>query len=132
MLFRSVDGTRAFVSGMPTWATLIGLSFEGRPMLGLMNQPVVGDMFFGNPEGAWHSYRGAVAPIATRKSVPLSRATLGTTDPPRHDRLRSLIQHAFNKRNLDYIDADTFNHQDLPAAFSFSTIWISSLTSLTS
>jgi cytochrome P450 len=31
-------------------------------------------------------------------------ATLGTTDPPRHDRLRGLIQHAFNKRNLDYIE----------------------------
>ncbi|MGA7974219.1 MAG: cytochrome P450, partial [Pseudolabrys sp.] len=32
-------------------------------------------------------------------------ATLGTTDPPRHDRLRGLIQYAFNKRNLDYIEA---------------------------
>ena len=31
-------------------------------------------------------------------------ATLGTTDPPRHDRLRGLIQHAFAKRNLDYIE----------------------------
>lgn len=28
-------------------------------------------------------------------------ATLGTTDPPRHDRLRSLIQYAFTKRNLE-------------------------------
>ena len=28
-------------------------------------------------------------------------ATLGTTDPPRHDRLRALIQHAFIKRNLE-------------------------------
>src|SRR5262245_38627560 len=28
-------------------------------------------------------------------------ATLGTTDPPRHDRLRALIQHAFMKRNLE-------------------------------
>ena len=28
-------------------------------------------------------------------------ATLGTTDPPRHDRLRSLIVHAFTKRNLE-------------------------------
>lgn len=27
--------------------------------------------------------------------------TLGTTDPPRHDRLRGLIQHAFMKRNLE-------------------------------
>ena len=28
-------------------------------------------------------------------------ATLGTTDPPRHDRLRALISHAFTKRNLE-------------------------------
>ena len=27
--------------------------------------------------------------------------TLGTTDPPRHDQLRALIQYAFVKRNLD-------------------------------
>lgn len=76
-----VDGTRAFVSGMPTWATLIGLSHEGRPMVGLMNQPVVGDLFYGNPHGAWHSYRGTAAPITTRKGVSLPRATLGTTAP---------------------------------------------------
>ncbi len=31
-------------------------------------------------------------------------ATLGTTDPPRHDRLRGLIQHAFMKRNLESLD----------------------------
>lgn len=76
-----VDGTRAFVSGLPTWATLIGLSYEGRPMVGLMNQPVVGDMFYGNPEGAWHNYRGSRSAIRTRRGVPLSRATLGTTAP---------------------------------------------------
>ncbi|PZF78649.1 histidinol-phosphatase [Aestuariivirga litoralis] len=76
-----VDGTRAFVSGMPTWATLIGLTFEGSPVLGLMNQPVVGDMFHGNPEGAWHSYRGDVSPIRVRRGVPLARATVGTTAP---------------------------------------------------
>jgi hypothetical protein len=28
-------------------------------------------------------------------------ATLGTTDPPRHDRLRGLIQHAFTRRGLE-------------------------------
>ena len=28
-------------------------------------------------------------------------ATLGTTDPPHHDRLRGLVQHAFIRRNLD-------------------------------
>lgn len=30
-------------------------------------------------------------------------STLGTTDPPRHDRLRALVQSAFSKRGLDYL-----------------------------
>ncbi len=76
-----VDGTRSFVCGMPTWATLIGLSYEGRPVVGLMNQPVVGDMFYGSPEGAWHDYRGAVTAIRTRSGIPLARASIGTTAP---------------------------------------------------
>ncbi|MCA3575235.1 MAG: histidinol-phosphatase [Aestuariivirga sp.] len=76
-----VDGTRSFVCGMPTWATLIGLSVEGQPKLGLMNQPVVGDMFYGSPEGAWHDYRGRVTRIATRGGISLSRAAIGTTAP---------------------------------------------------
>lgn len=29
--------------------------------------------------------------------------TLGTTDPPRHDRMRALIQMGFSKKNLDYL-----------------------------
>jgi hypothetical protein len=33
-------------------------------------------------------------------------ATLGTTDPPRHDRLRGLVQYAFVRRNLDYLETD--------------------------
>lgn len=31
-------------------------------------------------------------------------ATLGTTDPPRHNRLRALIQHAFARRNLEHLE----------------------------
>ncbi len=34
-------------------------------------------------------------------------ATLGTTDPPRHDRLRALSQAAFLKRNLEHLIAPT-------------------------
>ena len=76
-----VDGTRSFVCGMPTWATLIGLSYEDRPVIGLMNQPVVGDMFYGSPDGAWHDYQGQMEPIRTRSGVPLSGAMIGTTAP---------------------------------------------------
>jgi myo-inositol-1(or 4)-monophosphatase len=93
-----VDGTRSFVCGMPTWATLIGLSFEGRPALGLMNQPVVGDMFYGSPEGAWHDYRGNTTAIATRKGIPLARATIGTTAP-------ELYRSAENQRRFQALRA---------------------------
>lgn len=76
-----VDGTRAFICGMPTWTTLIGLSQEGMPKLGIMNQPFVGEMFLGNPDGAWSIYRGESRPIRTRPARPLSQAILTTTAP---------------------------------------------------
>ena len=40
-----IDGTRAFVSGMPSWGTLIALSQNGVPVLGIMDQPYVGERF---------------------------------------------------------------------------------------
>lgn len=47
----------------------------------------------------WQTYSSAqgnlIAELPAR-----SGATLGTTDPPRHDRLRRLVQHAFVRRNL--------------------------------
>lgn len=93
-----VDGTRSFVCGMPTWATLIGLNFEGRPVVGLMNQPFVGDMFYGNPEGAWLDHRGDSHPIRTRSGFALSAAAIGTTAPEQYrqhagfERLRKKAQ----------------------------------------
>ena len=41
-----------------------------------------------------------------------SGATLGTTDPPRHDRLRALSQAAFLKRNLQRLIAPTLEIAD--------------------
>ncbi len=79
-----IDGTRSFVCGMPTWATLIGLSFEERPVLGVMDQPFVGDRFYGNPQGAWLDHRGDTQPIRARTGVRLAQATAGTTTPERY------------------------------------------------
>lgn len=76
-----VDGTRAFISGMPTWATLIGLNFEDRPMVGVMNQPFVGETFYGNPEGAWSVHRGTTRKLKVRAARPLAQSTFTTTAP---------------------------------------------------
>ena len=34
-----IDGTKSFVSGLPTWGTLIGLMHHGQPVYGMMAQP---------------------------------------------------------------------------------------------
>src|SRR5665213_1563314 len=34
-----VDGTRAFVAGIPLWAHLIGLRYQGQPLMGVIGQP---------------------------------------------------------------------------------------------
>ncbi len=80
-----IDGTRSFVIGMPTWATLIGLYRDGQPLLGVMNQPYVGEMFYGNPDGAWHKHRGKTNAIRVRQPMRLSKAALGTTSPYLYD-----------------------------------------------
>jgi myo-inositol-1(or 4)-monophosphatase len=92
-----IDGTRAFVIGMPTWTTLIGLYRDGQPLLGLMNQPFVGELFYGNPEGAWHIHHGKTLALKVRSAVPLAKASAGTTSPhlydkhPNFERLRKSV-----------------------------------------
>jgi myo-inositol-1(or 4)-monophosphatase len=76
-----VDGTRAFVIGLPTWATLIALYENGVPKIGVMSQPFVGDLFFGNPSGAWLEHRGNRQAIKASSERRLSDAMAGTTAP---------------------------------------------------
>ncbi|MBU6444401.1 MAG: cytochrome P450 [Alphaproteobacteria bacterium] len=48
----------------------------------------------------WRTYSSAKGNLMTELPN-RAGATLGTTDPPRHDRLRGLIQHAFTRRGLE-------------------------------
>lgn len=76
-----IDGTRAFMSGLPLWGVLIALSFEGSPVLGVMDQPYLDERFVGFPGGAELIARGQTTPLKTRSCVNLQSATLSTTDP---------------------------------------------------
>ncbi len=42
-----IDGTGAFVSGLPTFGALIGLLHEGRPILGVLDQPISQERWLG-------------------------------------------------------------------------------------
>lgn len=76
-----VDGTRAFISGLPLWTTLIGLRHLGRPVLGAIAQPVLQEVFLGSPLGARLVTPQGAAPLRVRQPTPLAEAVMATTDP---------------------------------------------------
>jgi myo-inositol-1(or 4)-monophosphatase len=84
-----IDGTRSFITGLPTWGTLIGLMRGGVPILGMMAQPFTGERFAGDGKRAWYSGHGGNRALRTRPCEALGSASLFTTTPAMfrgHDR----------------------------------------------
>lgn len=42
-----IDGTRAFIRGIPTWSVLVGIECDGQPAAGVALMPAAGDLFVG-------------------------------------------------------------------------------------
>jgi myo-inositol-1(or 4)-monophosphatase len=80
-----IDGTQAFISGLPVWGTLIGLCLDGRPIAGLMNQPFVGERFVGSRLGAELHAGGRVMALRTGRCPRLADASLFATTPAMFD-----------------------------------------------
>ena len=76
-----IDGTRAFILGLPLWGTLIGLQHEGRPVLGLMDQPFIGERFWNDESAAWYRGPKGLQRCQTRRCEGLGRALLTATTP---------------------------------------------------
>lgn len=76
-----IDGTRAFIAGLPLWTTLIALRAEGRPFVGAIGQPYLDEIFLGGPSGARLLKGGTEAPLAVRACARLNDALIATTDP---------------------------------------------------
>jgi histidinol phosphatase-like enzyme (inositol monophosphatase family) len=76
-----IDGTRAFISGVPVWGTLIGLLHRGRAVAGLMAQPFTGETYVGLPGSAFYARNGEQAAIHTSGVTELSRAKVTATSP---------------------------------------------------
>jgi histidinol-phosphatase len=91
-----IDGTRAFISGLPSWGTLIALKYRGVPVIGVIDQPYLRERYIGWTSGA--TLNGQ--PISTRSCKGLEAATLSTTDPdlftaderPRFDKVLAASQ----------------------------------------
>lgn len=97
-----IDGTRAFISGLPLWGTLVGLTVEGKAVAGMMSQPFTGETFLADADGATYDGPGGPLRLRTRATTRLADATLCTTTPAlfsgdkrvAYDRLESMVRLA--------------------------------------
>lgn len=76
-----IDGTKAFISGLPTWGTLIGLYKDGVPFAGIMHQPFTGERYLCDGESAVLNHKNEIFKLSTSKTKTVSDAILMTTSP---------------------------------------------------
>lgn len=76
-----IDGTRAFIAGLPLWTNLIALRIEGQPTVGVIGQPYLDEIFLGGPSGARLLKSGTETPLGVRPCPRLTDALIATTDP---------------------------------------------------
>ncbi|MGE6743688.1 histidinol-phosphatase [Allorhizobium pseudoryzae] len=76
-----IDGTRAFISGVPVWGTLIGFYQQGRGHMGMVDQPFTGERYFADGSASWYRGPDGERQIRVRDCASLSDAVLFTTSP---------------------------------------------------
>jgi myo-inositol-1(or 4)-monophosphatase len=80
-LLDPVDGTKAFISAVPLFGTLIGLMHKGHPVLGCIHQPVLKQLLLGDGNGTTLNGNR----VSVRKTESLSEATLLTSETTLQD-----------------------------------------------
>ncbi len=73
-----IDGTKAFITGLPLFGTLIGLFHKGKPVLGIIDQPILQERWLG-VEGQRSTLNGN--PISVRACASLANAYMYSTAP---------------------------------------------------
>ena len=94
-----IDGTRAFLTGRPTFGILVALLADGVPVLGVIDQPVTGERWIA-AAGEPTRFTGPLGGTAGTRPCPvLGAAELSCTTPamldnatrPRHERLQRAV-----------------------------------------
>lgn len=76
-----IDGTRGFLSGTPTWGVLIAVGGAGGPEFGVIDQPYIGERFWGGWGAAEMRGPTGAGALKTRAARALSEAIVFTTFP---------------------------------------------------
>ncbi len=104
-----IDGTRAFISGLPTWGTLIGYRNRDGAQLGMMCQPFTKERYFGDGKQSFYTGPDGDKPIATRNCNSIDQATLFTTTPELFDAQElAVFKRVENKVQLSRYGVDCY------------------------
>jgi histidinol phosphatase-like enzyme (inositol monophosphatase family) len=76
-----IDGTRAFICGMPQWGTLIALNDGTRPILGVLDQPITRERWIGAGDKTELVTPDGRVPLRTRPCPDVASAVVTTTHP---------------------------------------------------
>jgi len=71
-----IDGTKSFISGALSFGTLIALLKNGKPIIGVINHPILGEFLTGDNTSTFLNGNK----VQIRKCESISEATLLTTD----------------------------------------------------
>jgi len=113
-----IDGTRAFMMGSPLWGTLVGLTHNEMPLLGLLGQPVLDEVFFGSPAGSWLITANGRQRLQSRDCGALSNAALACTHPDLFDSETRVAFDALARQCLLHrFGGDCYNYAMLAAGF---------------
>lgn len=101
-----IDGTKAFITGRPTFGTLIALCRHGRPVLGVIDHGALGDRWVGAPG---HGCRLNGRPTAVRAGCrSVAQARFSTTAPEMID--PALLQRLTGAAHIVTYGDDCFQY----------------------
>ncbi len=73
-----IDGTKSFISGMPTFGTLVALTFEDKPLMGVIDMPMLNERWIG-VSGQGAKCNGEPCRVSSKEDLP--EAILYATEP---------------------------------------------------
>jgi histidinol phosphatase-like enzyme (inositol monophosphatase family) len=92
-----IDGTKSFITGRPTFGTLIALWEGNVPLIGAIYQPITHEL--------WLGLRGQPTtlndkPIKTRKTGPNQKWRIGSTSPAQFNDHPGILEHLRKKSDF--------------------------------
>ncbi len=107
-----LDGTRAFIAGQPMWGTLIALEHQGRPIIGVLEQPYLRERLVGYAGRTDMTCGDDHFHLRTRECASLAEAIVCTTHPFAHfdESERALFQRVERAARMSRYGGDCYSY----------------------